>query len=97
MMFMFESQPAWLVRVAPASSVQHPQSSSEEGGGDGGGGDGGGGDGGGGDGDGGGGGDEVGASSHDADHRHDDWPLAIMLPSHFAAPCRPIVAHVAAS
>ena len=85
MMFMFESQPAWLVRVAPASSVQHPQSSSEEGGGDGGGGDGGG------------GGDEVGASSHDADHRHDDWPLAIMLPSHFAAPCRPIVAHVAAS
>ena len=46
---------------------------------------------------GGGGGDEVGASSHDADHRHDDWPLAIMLPSHFAAPCRPIVAHVAAS
>ena len=80
MMFMFESQPAWLVRVAPASSVQHPQSSSEEGGGDGGG-----------------GGDEVGASSHDADHRHDDWPLAIMLPSHFAAPCRPIVAHVAAS
>ena len=58
MMFMFESQPAWLVRVAPASSVQHPQSSSEEGGGDGGGGDGGGGDGGGGDGDGGGGGDD---------------------------------------
>ena len=81
MMFMIESQPAWLVRVAPASSVQHPQSSSEEGGGDGGGG----------------GEDEVGASSHDADHKHDDWPLAIMLPSHFAAPCRPIVAHVAAS